>query len=110
MSTYTDLHVRRKENLTILRMPGDPNDGITPQRVILANPENIYDGTFRGKVETSAADFNNVTLNNSTINGGVISNAVIYSNGEQITIADLTAGMSEITGNIETLQQEMISV
>lgn len=81
MSTYTDLHVRRKENLTILRMPGDPNDGITPQRVILANPENIYDGTFRGKIEVSSAEFNNVTLNSVVINGGVISAAQVYSNG-----------------------------
>lgn len=104
MSTYTDLHVRRKENLTILRMPGDPNDGITPQRVILANPENIYDGTFRGKVEVSSAEFNNVMLNNATIDGGVISNAMIYSGNQVIDIADLTSNTDENTSNIEALQ------
>lgn len=104
MSTYTDLHIRRKENLTILRMPGDPNDGITPQRVILANPENIYEGTFKGKVETSAADFNNVTLNDALINGGTISNATIYSDGQVITVADLTSNVSDISGTLTALQ------
>ena len=28
MSTYTDLHTRTKENITILRMPGNKYDGI----------------------------------------------------------------------------------
>lgn len=79
MSTYTDLHIRRKENLTILRMPGDPNDGITPQRVILANPENIYEGTFKGLIQSTSAIFDNGTFNNCSLIGGVISNAMIYS-------------------------------
>jgi len=29
MSTYTDLHCRAKENITISRMPGNPYDGTT---------------------------------------------------------------------------------
>jgi hypothetical protein len=40
MSTYTDLHNRIKENLTILRKPGSKDDGMSPQKVILVNPEN----------------------------------------------------------------------
>ena len=102
MSTYTDLHTRRRENLTILRMPGDPNDGITPQRVILANPENIYEGTFKGKIDSSGATFNIASLNDCTINGGAISNATIYSDGMEVSIADLTTDISEIAGQLDT--------
>jgi hypothetical protein len=41
MSTYTDLHNRVKENITI-----DYHNRITPQKVKLFNEENEYWGTF----------------------------------------------------------------
>jgi len=72
MSTYTDLHMRRRENLTILRHPGAPEDGITPQRVIFANPENIYEGTFKGRIDATSVDLSAATLTNVKINGAVI--------------------------------------
>ena len=51
MSTYTDLHHRIKDNITVLRRPGHPDDGMTPQLVKLMNPENEYYGTFKGNVD-----------------------------------------------------------
>ena len=96
MSTYTDLHIRRKENLTILRMPGNSNDGITPQRVILANPENIYSGTFKGKIEASSAKFTSVDIIDSMITGCTIVDATICCDGQVLKITDLTSDISEI--------------
>ena len=101
MSTYTDLHTRRRENLTILRKPGTPEDGITPQRVIFANPENIYEGTFKGKIEAVGVSFTSVDLTDATINGGKIKDATIYSDGREMSIADLTSNVSEISGKID---------
>lgn len=62
MATYTDLPIRRKENLTILRMPGHECDGMTGQRVIFTNPENIYEGTFKGSATFVSSDISNVNL------------------------------------------------
>ena len=59
MSTYTDLHTRIRENLTILRQPGNDDDGMTPQRVIFANPANVYYGTFKGSIDAVSASFSN---------------------------------------------------
>ena len=89
MSTYTDLHIRRKENLTILRMPGNPNDGITSQRVILANPENIYNGTFKGKIEASNAAFTSVDITDSILNGCTLADATICCDEQVIKITEL---------------------
>lgn len=44
MSTYTDLHNRVKESLTV-----DYHSRITPQVISALNPENEFWGTFRGK-------------------------------------------------------------
>ena len=104
MSTYTDLHMRRRENLTILRKPGAPDDGITPQRVIFANPENIYEGTFKGRFEAKGVSFTSVDLTDVTINGGKIIDTEIYSDGRFISMADLTANVSEAQEAISDLQ------
>ena len=101
MSTYTDLHTRRRENLTILRKPGTPEDGITPQRVIFANPENIYEGTFKGKIEATGVSFTSVDLTDVTINGGKIKDATIYSDGREMSIVELTSNVSDISGKLD---------
>ena len=85
MSTYTDLHLRNKENITVLRMPGNPYDGMTSQRVIFANPENIYNGRFVGELSTTSASFNDVTLNGCTVLDAVLSNAVFRYENREIT-------------------------
>ena len=109
MSTYTDLHTRRRENLTILRRPGAPEDGITPQRVIFANPENIYEGTFKGKIEAVGVSFTSVDLTDVTINGGKIKDATIYSDGREMSIADLTSNVSEISGKLDDAIENITS-
>ena len=110
MSTYTDLHTRRRENLTILRQPGTAEDGITPQRVIFANPENIYEGTFKGKIEAVGVSFTSVDLTDVTINGGKIKNATIYSEGHEVSIADLTSDVSEISGKLDEAIENITSI
>lgn len=62
MSTYTDLHNRIKEGVSV-----DSRSRITPQQVKLLNEQNEYWGTFVGKIE--ATDFKS--------SGGVIKNAII---------------------------------
>ena len=105
MSTYTDLHLRKKENLTILRMPGNPYDGITPQRVIFENPENIYNGKFIGELSTTNASFNNVQLNECNVIGGVLSNVTFkFGNDEELDLETLTSNISEMSENINSLQ------
>lgn len=110
MSTYTDLHMRRRENLTVLRKPGSPDDGITPQRVIFANPENIYEGTFKGKIDASGVNLSNVTLTDVTIAGGKIQDATIYSEGRVISIAELTSNVSELSGRVDGAFQKIDSM
>lgn len=94
MSTYTDLHIRKKENLTILRMPGNPYDGMTPQRVIFSNPENIYNGKFVGELSTTSASFSNVTLTDCDIVGGVLSGVSLKYGDQTISLVELTSNVS----------------
>lgn len=90
MSTYTDLHTRViKENIAILRKPSQQDDGLTLQRVVFANKDNVYFGTFKGSL-----DLSNSTMVDTTINGGKlisvdVSNGIVkYDNGE-ITLSDI---------------------
>ena len=101
MSTYTDLHMCRRENLTILRRPGTAEDGITPQRVVFANPDNIYEGIFKGKIDSTDVKLSSATLTDVTINGGVINEAMIKSDGQVISMSDLTSNVSEISTKLD---------
>lgn len=101
MSTYTKLHNRIRENLTVLRQPGNELDGITQQRVIFENPENIYEGTFKGKIDATDVSLSSVSLTDVTINGGKILDAEIWSGGESIQLTTLTSDLAEISGLID---------
>lgn len=103
MSTYTDLHIRKKENLTVLRMPGNPYDGLTPQRVIFENPENRYNGTFVGTLSATDASFNNVTLTDCTLVNGVLSDVMFKYGNETIALTTLTTDISEMQDDIDNL-------
>lgn len=107
MSTYTDLHTRIRENLTILRRPGSPEDGLTPQRVIFANPENIYEGTFRGNIDAVSASFTTCNLTDCIINGGKIIDATIYSDGQEIPVAELTTNVSELQEELSSTNENV---
>ena len=70
MSTYTNYTVKARENLSRIRNPGCSDDGLSPERVIFSNPDNIYYGTFAGTIKNEDRDFENCNLSNCTINGG----------------------------------------
>lgn len=81
MPTYTDCHIRVRENLTIQRMPGNPCDGITQQRAIFANPENQYYGTFIGDISAGQVSLSNTVIQNAQIAGGSIACSALDMQG-----------------------------
>ena len=91
MSTYTDYKCERKENVTILRKPGCDCDGFTGQKIIFANEANIYKGTFEGKVIAKDMALSGLEITDCTINGGVLLDTKLCSDGELISISELTS-------------------
>lgn len=77
MSTYTDLKNRIKDNVTVIRRPGCPEDGMTPQLVKFMNPENEYYGTFKGGIDSNSATLTNAKIEGSTITNSTLSNVSI---------------------------------
>ena len=63
MSMYTSYIVNARENLSRVRNPGFNDDGLSPERVIFSNPENVYYGTFAGQLSSTGTDFDNCTMN-----------------------------------------------
>lgn len=104
MSTYTDLHNRLKENLTILRFPGNKEkDGLCPQRVILVNPENQFYGTFNGQMNITEG-----TLSGLKIVGGKIEGAdVTDANFNGVSLQELTSNVSKIEQGIQDLDNDL---
>ena len=90
MSTYTDLHTRViKENIAILRKPSQEDDGLTQQRVVFANKDNIYFGTFKGSLDLSSSKMTNTALYGGKIDGTDVSNGLVkYDNGE-VTVSEI---------------------
>lgn len=81
MSTYTDLHNRVKENITV-----DYHSRITPQIVRLYNEKNEFWGTLKG----------HISAENISINGGVIAG---------VTLKDTTlTGSVMLPGNYDLAQ------
>lgn len=70
MSTYTDLHNRVKENVTV-----DYNDRVTPQLVRLFNEKNEFWGTLKGHV---SAD--NINIDGGLITGVTLKDSVLTGN------------------------------
>ena len=77
MADYVKYHDRIKENLSRFRNFNDPDkDGISPEKVIFSNDDNIYYGTFKGKlnsnsfddIEVSKSALDNCSIDNSKIN------------------------------------------
>ena len=71
MSTYTDLHNKIKENITV---GYSPDDRMTTQHVRFCNPENEYWGTFHGKFNAEQVDVSGGTLKNLVIVDSTLSN------------------------------------
>ena len=77
---YTDIYNRTKENITVLRKPGTPEDGVTPQLVKLVNPNNEYAGTFTGGANFSKGSFSNAVIDKAVLQNSILSN-VSFENG-----------------------------
>lgn len=95
MSTYTDLHNRIKENVTILRKPGSKDDGMSPQKVILINPENQFYGTFNGAMNIKGGTLSDLTLVGGTIDGTTIKNASFLDGDTPVPIGEIAAAVSD---------------
>ena len=110
MSTYTDLHTRNKENITVFRMPGNPFDGMTSQKVNFANPENVYNGKFIGDLSIAGGSFNNVEISGCTIVDAVLENATFKYGNLSVTVKQLTTDYSELTEEVKAMHSFQTSV
>lgn len=106
MSTYTDLHNRIKENLTILRRPGSLDDGITPQRVIFINPENQFYGTFNGTMNVSGGTLSDLQFKGGAIDGAIIKDATFLDGSTPVQIGELAAASQEHEEKISVLEEQ----
>ena len=106
MSTYTDLHNRIKENLTILRKPGSKDDGMSPQKVILINPENQFYGTFNGKMNITSGVLSNLNLVGGEINGTTIKDAQFLDGDTLIPIGQLADAVSDHESRVTKLEED----
>ena len=77
---YTDIYNRTKENITVLRKPGTPEDGITPQLVKLVNTNNEYAGKFTGEAYFTTGSFQNAVIDKALLQNSTLSN-VSFANG-----------------------------
>ena len=71
MSTYTDLHNKIKENLTV---GYSPDDRITTQKVRFYNEGNEYWGTFKGTLRAEQVDLAGGQLSGVKIVDALLSN------------------------------------
>ena len=107
MSTYTDLHNRIKENLTILRRPSSLDDGMTPQRVIFINPENQFYGTFNGIMNVSGGTLSDLSFKGGTIDGTTIKDATFLDGSTPVQIGELAAASQEHEEKISSLEEQV---
>ena len=106
MSTYTDLHHRIKDNITVLRRPGHPDDGMTPQLVKLMNPENEYYGTFKGNVDIKRGILQNVEIDNAFLHNVELCNA--YMNGQNLD--NIAQNLIDISVGFGAMQEYLSDV
>lgn len=102
MSTYTDLHNRIKENLTILRKPGSKDDGMSPQKVILVNPENQFYGTFNGEMNITGGILSGLKIIDSELEGVKLDDA----SADGVSLRELKTTVDVNTQEIEQLQKD----
>lgn len=107
MSTYTDLHCRLKENLTILRKPGSKDDGLSPQKVILINPENQFYGSFNGEMNITGGTLSNLDFVGGTVTGTAIKDAKFYNGNEVIDIGAMASNISKNEQAIDELKVDV---
>lgn len=104
MSTYTDLHNRVQESINV-----DYVTRKTPQKVILANKENEYYGTFHGQVDIENIDVNGGTISGVTIQDAVLSGVQLCAvDGLNIDLGDYVKKdeIDELCTRFDTLERD----
>ena len=111
MSTYTDLHTRViKENVSILRKPSQEDDGLTMQRVVFANKDNVYFGTFKGPIELSDSQMFNTALIGGKLDGTDITKGNVKYDIGDITTEEIANNQLADEANISSLQIDAASI
>jgi hypothetical protein len=101
MATYTDLHNRIKENITV-----DYNSRSTPQEVHFKNENNEYWGKLKGQVTAENIDIKGGKLSGVTLeNIKVIGSLVIPSNtGDgNVDVSRIATDVAIVSNDIDKL-------
>ena len=102
MSTYTDLHNRVKENVTV-----DYNNRITTQRVRLFNEQNEYWGTLRGHVSAENINIVGGNLSGITLQDTILKGSVALPDGINLhnmlkQVEQLSIDLEQVDANLNT--------
>ena len=99
MSTYTDLHNRVKENITV-----DYNSRITPQEVHLLNENNEFWGTLKGHISAENINIDGGTLKNVKLENIELCGSVVLPG--DIDIGKITKSISELSTNLQSVKSD----
>lgn len=99
MSTYTDQLNRRKENIQVLRFPGNTDDGTTMQRVKFMNPENTYNGKFDGQIFAISGEFSQGKISDTTLHNCSFTDDM----GEELYLSDIRQMKVDLSACTQTV-------
>ena len=105
MSTYTNYTVKVRENLSRIRNPGNADDGLSPERIIFSNNENVYYGVFAGQLSAGETAFNNCTINGGLINNAVLNDVTLCCGIDIVELSDLTSMISETERQLSSFDE-----
>lgn len=109
MANYTNYHTRIKENISRSRDFKDySRDGIVPERVIMANNDNIYYGTFAGALSGDGLEFKGCVIDGAEISNAMMHNVTFSEKGmEPVTTGDIVNGLNEVQKGFERIGDEL---
>lgn len=110
MSTYTNYTVKVRENLSRIRNPGNADDGLSPERIIFSNNENVYYGVFAGQLSAGETAFNNCTINGGLINNAVLNDVTLCCGIDIVELSDLTSMISETERQLSSFDEQMTNI
>ena len=107
MSIYINYVVNSRENLSRIRNPGSTDDGVSPERVVFTNPNNIYYGTFAGELSYASAILSNCTIEGATIHNSYLDDVTLKdAHGHIVDIGEL---VSEVSSAQQAIEQQQLS-
>jgi hypothetical protein len=98
MATYTDLHNRVKENITV-----DYNSRITPQAVRFLNENNEYWGTLKGNISAEDINIDGGTLKNVKLENIELCGSVVLG---EVDISRVAKDIKQLSLDFEDTKQE----